>query len=302
MRSLSSLALVSLLAVLVGCDKSRPELEQKVVELEAVSAQKDSLLQEVMSTAQFVGDLAADLASVRALTSGRPVAGAAGELEQASPAERRAALRERVQELITRLEQSEARMVQSQSRVTALTQGNAQLRRQLAGFDSTIAALQVVVESQRNELSTMTAQVQGLTESNRALTEQREQLTAERAQLSDAVSALTTVANTVYWIAGSERELLERGIVVKRGGILGARATLVPARTLDPAMFTPLDMMADTIIVFPKADKAYRIVSLQDTRHLAVAPDRANRLRTGLQVTSPDGFWAPSRFLILIEE
>ncbi len=302
MRFVPSFTLLVLLTAVAACDKSGPALEQKVAELEAVSAHKDSLLQEVMSTAQFVGDLAADLASVRALTSGRPVAGGAGELEQASPAERRAALRERVQELATRLEQSESRLVQSQSRVSALTQGNAQLRRQLAGFDSTIAALQVVVESQRNELFTMTAQVQGLTEANRTLAQEREQLTSERTQLSDAVTALTTVANTVYWIAGSERELLERGIVVKRGGFLGARATIVPARALDPAMFTPLEMLADTIVVFPKADKAYRIVSLQDTRHLAVAPDRANRLRTGLQVTSPDGFWAPSRFLILIEE
>jgi FtsZ-binding cell division protein ZapB len=298
----SVMVAVVALGALVGCDRSGRALAEKVVELEAVSAQKDSLLQEVMSTTQFVGDLAADLASVRALTTGRPVAGGSTELESASPAEQRAALRERVRELTSRMEQSEARLSQSQSRVTALTRGSAQLRAQLAGYDSTITALQVVVESQREELMLLSAQVQGLSEANVALSEERERLTAERAQLTDAVTSLTTAANTVYWIAGSEKELLERGIIVKRGGILGARATIVPARTLDPADFIALDKLVDTILVFPKADQSYRFVSLQDTRYLAVAPDRANRLRTGLQVASAVDFWAASRFLILVED
>jgi predicted nucleic acid-binding Zn-ribbon protein len=299
----SVLSVVALLTVAVAaCDKSAPALAEKVAELEAVSAQKDSLLQEVMSTTQFVGDLSADLASVRALTTGRPVEGAPSELEGLSPAERRAALRERVQELATRLEQSETKLTQSQQRVTQLTQGNARLRAQLAGYDSTIASLQVVLESQRADLAALSAQVQGLTEANQRLTERTEQLTAERTQLTEAVSTLTNAANQAYWVAGTEKELIERGIIQKRGGILGARATLVPARTLDPAAFTAIDITTDTILVFPSAEKPYRIVSLQDTRYLAVAPDRANRLRTGLQVTNALGFWGPSRFLILIED
>ena len=57
---------------LVACDASRAELEQRVTELAQVSAQKDSLIQEVMSTTQFVSDLSADLSAVRALNNGRP--------------------------------------------------------------------------------------------------------------------------------------------------------------------------------------------------------------------------------------
>ena len=68
--------LIGLTAVLAlaACDKSKPLLEQKVAELQTVSAQKDSLIQEVMSTTQFVGDLTADLAAVKALNAGKPVA------------------------------------------------------------------------------------------------------------------------------------------------------------------------------------------------------------------------------------
>jgi hypothetical protein len=290
------------IGAVAGCDRSAPALEAKVAELEMVSAQKDSLLQEVMSTTQFVGDLSADLAAVRSLTTGKPVVAAEGELEGLSPAEQRAALRERIQELTTRFEQNEARLTQSQSRVNSLTRGNAGLQAQVAGYDSTIKALQVVVESQRTEIAALSEQILGLQAANVALSEERELLTAERTQLSGEVSALTSAANAVYYVAGTEKELIARGIITKRGGFFGARATLVPARTLDPSDFTAMDRMADSVVVFPKAEQAYRIVSLQDTRYLEVAPDRTNRLRTGLKIASPEQFWANSRFLILVQD
>jgi hypothetical protein len=296
--------LLSLLVVggVTACDRSAPELELKIAELQTTSAQKDSLLQEVMSTTQFIGDLSADLATVKALNTGRPVAAADGELEQLSPAEQRTALRERIRELTTRFEQNEARLTQSQSRVATLTRGNAQLQGQVAGYDSTMKALQVVVESQRTELAALSEQILGLQAANVALTQERELLTAERAQLSDAVGSLTASANAVYYVAGTEKELLEKGIIAKRGGILGARATIVPGRSLNPADFTAMDRMADSIVVFPNAEKAYRIVSLQDTRYLEIAPDRTNRLRTGLKIASPEQFWANSRYLILVQD
>jgi hypothetical protein len=230
------------------------------------------------------------------------VAAADGELEQLSPAEQRTALRERIRELTTRFEQNEARLTQSQSRVATLTRGNAQLQGQVAGYDSTMKALQVVVESQRTELAALSEQILGLQAANVALTQERELLTAERAQLSDAVGSLTASANAVYYVAGTEKELLEKGIIAKRGGILGARATIVPGRSLNPADFTAMDRMADSIVVFPNAEKAYRIVSLQDTRYLEIAPDRTNRLRTGLKIASPEQFWANSRYLILVQD
>ena len=95
-RMLIGLAAVASLA---ACDKSKEELQQRVAELTVLQAQKDSLIQEVMSTTQFVGDLTADLAAVKALNAGKPVAAEASDVQGQTPAQMRATVRERVREL-----------------------------------------------------------------------------------------------------------------------------------------------------------------------------------------------------------
>lgn len=286
---------------MTACDTARAELEQKVVELQTVSAQKDSLMQEVMSTTQFVSDLSTDLAAVKALNAGKPVAAEASELEGKSPAQLRAQVRERVRDLAERFQQTESRLAQSRARVSNLTSSNADMQKQLAVYDSTINSLRAVMESQKTEISSLSEQVQGLQQANVTLAAARDTLTMQRDQLTSTVSAMTTESNKAYYIVGTESDLVKRGIIQKRGGFLGIGRTVAPARSLSEADFTVIDRMRDSSISFPKADKRYQIVTRQDTRFLAVQPDKDGALREGLRVASPEQFWASSKFLILIE-
>ena len=153
MKKIMALMLVA--TVGTACDRSKPELEQRVLELQTVSAQKDSLIQEVMATTKFVGDLTADLAAVKALNASQAVATQAADLEGKSPEEVRAEVRARVRDLAARVEQSEARLAQSRSRVQNLTSSNGEMQEQLAAYDSTISSLRVVIEGQRTEISQM---------------------------------------------------------------------------------------------------------------------------------------------------
>ena len=90
-------------------------------------------------------------------------------------------------------------------------------------------------------------------------------------------------------------------VVIGVGGFLGIGKTVTPARTLSESDFTVIDRMRDSSITFPNAAKKYQIVSRQDTRFLAVPPDKDGSLRETLRVASPEQFWASSKFLILVE-
>lgn len=289
-------------ALLAACDRSRPELEQRIAELQSVSAQKDSLIQEVMSTTQFVGDLTADLAAVKALNAGRPVPTQAGELEGKTPAQMRAAVRERVRDLASRLEQSESRLASSRARVQSLSGANADMQRQLAVYDSTINSLRLVIESQKTEIAALSEQVLGLQQANVVLAAVRDTLTVQRDQLTSTVETMTLESNKAYYIVGTEKDLIDRGIITKRGGFLGLGKTLVPAATLREHDFTEIDRMRDSTIAFPKADKNYQIVTPQDVEYLEVKPSKNNELRTGLKVKAPEQFWSASKFLIIVEK
>jgi chromosome segregation ATPase len=295
------LAVLMVAATVTACDRSKAELEQRVLELQTVSAQKDSLIQEVMSTTQFVGDLTADLAAVKALNAGRPVAAQAADLEGKSPAEVRATVRERVRELASRLDQSEARLSQSRARVQSLSSSNAEMQRQLAAYDSTITSLRVVIEGQKIEISALSEQVLGLQQANVELAQRGDELTQEKVQLEEAVATMTVESNKVYYVIGTSKELTEKGIIAKRGGFLGMGGTYTPGRALEEDDFIEIDRMRDSIITFPDSDKVYQVVSVQDTRYLEVQPDKDNKIRAGLKIASPEMFWGPSRFLILDE-
>jgi hypothetical protein len=289
-------------AALSACDKSKPELEQRVVELQAMSAQKDSLIQEVMSTTQFVGDLTADLAAVKALNSGKPVAAEASELEGRTPAQMRATVRERVRELATRLEQSESRLSQSRARVQSLSGSNTQMQQQLAVYDSTINSLRQVLESQKTEIAALSEQVLGLQQANVTLAASRDTLSMQRDQLTSTVSTMTTESNKSYYVVGTEEELIKKGILVKSGGFLGLGRAVVPARALKEQDFVEIDRMRDSTISLPKADKKYTIASRQDVRFLATPPDKDGRFAAAVKVAAPEQFWSTSKFLIVVEK
>jgi hypothetical protein len=287
---------------LAACDKSKDELELKVAELQVVNAQKDSLIQEVMSTTQFVGDLTADLAAVKALNAGKPVASEASELEGKTPAQMRATVRERVKELATRLTESETRLSQSRARVQALSGSNADMQKQLAVYDSTINSLRVVIESQKTEIAGLSDQVLGLQKSNVSLAALRDTLTTQRDQLTSTVSTMTKEENKAYYVIGTQKDLLAKGILAKTGGFLGIGTTVTPARGLQAQDFTEIDRMRDSAITLPKADKKYAIVSHQDVKYLAMPPDKHNELTQAVKVASPEQFWASSKFLIVVEK
>ena len=126
---------------LMACDKSKPELDKTIVQMQQISAEKDSLLKDVMQTSQFIADVNTQLATVKSKNAGKPVKGAAANAESSlTPAQQRDAIKTKIKELTDRLNEAESRLGASRNRVKELTANNAALTSQLASYDSTIAA------------------------------------------------------------------------------------------------------------------------------------------------------------------
>jgi uncharacterized protein YcfL len=291
MRKTILLAAVALFAT--AC-VSKSEYERQLAQAAALSAEKDSLLAEVVATSQFIGDVNAQLEQVQ---SNAPVAAREGEMESLSPNEQRAALLQRVTELTTRIKEAEASMAQSRRRIAALTAGNASLT---AKYDSTIASFQRLIETQKAEAVALMDKVSALTAENTQLKEANVQLASEREALTTERETLVTEQNTVYWVAGTKAELLERGIIEQRGGMLGIGRTLVVARTIDTEDFEAADRRSLGEISLPNPTKNYRIVSPNDLAGLDSAP-AVGKFKGSMRISAPETFWRPSRFLVLVE-
>lgn len=295
---------LSLAALLVAaCDGSKKELEKTVVQMQQISAEKDSLLKDVMATSQFIADVNSELAKVKGRNVGKPVAGKPGEMESnLTPAQQREAIKAKVAELTARMNESESRLTASRNRVRDLTANNASLASQLAAYDSTIASFQKIIDTQKTEIASLTEQLSALQAENTAVKATNVQLVADKSQLTVEKTQLVTEKNTVYYVIGTEDELFKKGIMVKQGGMLGLGKTAVPAANLKESDFTAVDRTNVMEIAFPKTDKAYKIVSRQDITALATVPDKANRIKGGLKITDAVKFWSTSKFLIIMEQ
>lgn len=287
------LTLTALAFVATAC-VSKSEYDRQLEQSAALSAEKDSLLSEVVATSQFIAQVNGEIDKVR---TGQPIASRTNEMETLSPTEARKQLLERVGELAARVKESEERMAASRRRISALTAGNETLGKK---FDSTVTAFQSLVDNQKAEIVALVDQVTSLTAQNVQLREANVQLASEAATLAADKDALLAENNTVYWVAGRREDLLRRGIIEQRGGMLGIGRTSVLARTLDADEFTPVDRRSMTEIELPDAGKSYRIISPNDMSGLEVVPSDG-RFKGAVRIASPETFWRPSRFLVLVE-
>jgi hypothetical protein len=219
-----------------------------------------------------------------------------------TPAQQREAIKVKVKELTERLNESESRLGASRKRVADLTAGNAALGKQLAAYDSTIAAFKTIIDNQKAEIVTLTTQINALQSENVTLKQEKAALTTEKVQLAGEKQALMVERNMVYYVIGTRAELVKKKIIDQSGGWLGFGKTQVPARDMNPADFVAVDKTAVMEIAFPKSNKEYRIITRQDVSALETAPDKNGRIKGGLRIKDAERFWTASKFLILLEQ
>jgi hypothetical protein len=277
----------------------KADLQKQLDQVKLISAEKDSLLKDVMTTSQFIADINGELSKVKTANAGKPSKGGAGELENPSPAEQRTLMLARIKEITDRVNEAESRLAASRSRVAKLSGDNASLTKQLAQYDSTISAFKTIIDNQKAEIASLTQQVSALQGENTQLKGEKAVLTTQKEALTVEKSALTVERNTVYYVIGTKDELRKKGIIVKKGGLLGLGATDLPATTLNAADFTSIDKTKTAEILLPNADKSYRVLSRQDL----TATDKPLKggYKAALKITNAEQFWGTSKFLIIVQ-
>jgi len=281
------------LAAGLGCERGpSPEMQAQLAEISALSAEKDSLLRQVAASARLMSEISAELVTV---ADQERLARVAGEAESPVSASRDS-LRVMVADVTARIETLEERLTASQRRVRGLQQTSDSARAELT---QALTDLQTTIENQKTTIAFLSGRVETLETEN-------VQLATEKAALADTVEQLEVVQFTAYYIVGTKDELIEQGIVTEVGGsrvlfIFGrAGKTLVPARELDTAQFTPIDLRTTLEIALPDSLATYRIASRQNVAFLADPPDKDGKVRSPLRITSPEEFWLPSKFLIVV--
>jgi predicted RNase H-like nuclease (RuvC/YqgF family) len=291
------LLVASLLTFGVACDTSAvrrgDSLQTQLTESQSLSnqlsSQKDSLTRVVLDADAFLGQMDSAIRTVRGLPRTKR---ASSESPLADQVAARKEMMERVNALVARAKSTANQLAEAQKKEADLTSANAQMREQnaaqaqkIADDAQMIADLGSAIERQRIQIETLQARLDSL---------------------STEISTLGTRHFRAYYVIGAEKELIDKGIVVKEGGanllILRAGRTLQPARVLNAEMFTAIDQREAKMIEVPDTTMRYRLVSRQDLDHAEVQARDKQTFKGHLKITKPDEFWAASRFLILVRQ
>lgn len=263
-----------------------PGLARQLQEV-ALTRERDSLLQEVAANGALLGDLQAELSKVER----KPATGTPESPALEVTKDQRAYTLERVRDLTSRLRTAETRVATSERRVRRLGERADSLDAGLTEARGVVTGLATIVETQRSAINALTAQLDGLVTENRTL--------------SDSVLRLTDDHNTAYFVVGTRAELLAKGVLVENGHrsvpLLGHRG-VAPARELPLREFTSIDRSAIREIPLPRANRRYRIVSRQNLGYAGSGAGERGTVKGSIAINSPESFWEPSKYLIVVEQ
>jgi hypothetical protein len=148
--------------------------------------------------------------------------------------DRIAAMRASIARSKDRIQQLEASLQRSGNRVSGL-------QRMVNNLKASVQEKETVIARLANRVDELRVQVTGL---ETTVAQREDTLRVREQMLEERRRELATV----YYVAGTKKELKQAGVVRERGGVLGLGQTLQPSPSPNTAAFTPVDTDLQTVI------------------------------------------------------
>lgn len=165
------------------------------------------------------------------------------------------------QQALDRISELRASISRSKDRIRELESAMHKRGIQITGLQKMIARLKDTVTEKETMIATLAGRVDTLSLQVTDLTAEVQQGQATLRERELTLEERRRELATVYVAVGTRKDLTTRGIVAPRGGLLGLGRTLAPTGRFDPAVFSPLDTDAQTIVRAPA--KRVQVLSAQ---------------------------------------
>jgi hypothetical protein len=280
--------LFSALLIITGCGKKK---EQQILDLQAKNeklaedySKKDSLLNELFSS---INEIEKNLSAITArekLITDAPVE------EKRLNEDVRARIMEEIILINNIMEENKKRLVM--------------LRDQLKKSDMKASALQETIKMLTKKLEEKEEEIAGLkdqliqlnftVDALNATVDTLRQVTAYQSEVISRQDAVIGDMNTIWYVVGTKKDLTDRGIIEKAGGLFSGE---VKTKVMDDlALFTAADIRDLSVIAF-ECDRAELVTNHPDGSYKFIVE---NELIKGIEILNKKDFWKSSRFLVIM--
>jgi chromosome segregation ATPase len=161
------------------------------------------------------------------------------------------------------------------------------LNKQMADKDSEIASL-------KQQLEKLNIDVAGLNQKLETVTKESEQTIKEKNQ---AIEAQTVAMNTAYYAFGTKKELTEKNVIEKEGGVLGMGKSIKMKKDFNRDFFMKIDIREFKQLTL-NAKKA-RVITVHPAGSFHLT---GTKTVESLVIDNPEDFWKASKYLLIVVE
>lgn len=286
-----SYAFIIATAVLfVSCDQREKELEQKLAELEQLSAQKD---QDIDSFISSLSNIQSNLDSIKDL-EGIITARANSNNENKESAENAIVndmmlIYENMKRTRDQIETLEKKLEQSSIASDKLKALITKLKKDIEAKDAEIAQLKEGLAQSNIYIDQLMSSVDRLAVEN----ERRVQVIQEKNQ---ALQKKEEEIQAAYWVVGNTKDLREKKIIDKEGAFLGLGGVKVVSEEMNLADLTEINRQQVKEIEI-NAKKAELVTPHPKDSYEFV---EEGKMITKLVIDDPDMFWKNSKVLVIV--
>ncbi len=291
MRKSVLFAVIAFALMIGGCDKTKEHELQ--AQLDKNQSDRMALQDALKDREQFVdqilkqvNDIYADLEAANAKEKkiAPPERGSA-EIPWVSSQETRQGFLKTIDEIGNTLKDNRKKISDLQARVRSY-------RGEVKNLTALLDNLKATLQEREASIAELKANVEGL---QKTVAEQ----TALVSEKQNTIDTQTKTMNTVYYVAGTRKDLEDRGILTEEGGflwgLLGSTTTL--ARDVDLSEFTPLDKTTEqTIHVQGKVED---ILPHRKVDYYATTSDGNNG--SDIKILRPERFWQANTLVVVLD-
>jgi septal ring factor EnvC (AmiA/AmiB activator) len=187
-------------------------------------------------------------------------------------------------------------MEQNKEEILKLNKKVKKYSAQVAKFQKVIDVLNQEIAQKNNELAALNEKLLAMNNEIAALNVNRDSLTSANVAQTKQINEHVATLHTAYYVVGKSKELVEKKVIDKSGGLLGLGKTSKLSSDFDKEKFTQIDYTQVTTI--PLSGKKAQLVTVHPNDSYTLDKDKDQY--TALKIKDPEKFWSASKYLVVV--
>lgn len=280
------------LLIMVSCHNYKQDAERLIVQRDSLASEAALKDSSIIGYLSDFNEITERLDSIKALE--KMVTVTSAERREMSYSQKQKIV-EDINLLNELLQKNKEQVAALQKKLNNSNYKIGKLNAMVAELEKMVSNLENQIKEKDTEIARLNTDVQNLTRDIHQLNEKITVIEDESQKKTATIEQQTLEMNKAYYIIGSLKELKEKGVVDRSGGLLGIGKTSTVSKDFDKTLFTEVDKRELEMI--PLNVKKIKIISVHPAGSFHVEGDKTAE---SFVIDNKADFWSVSKYLVIV--